>query len=101
MQVESRLSVQSKNSLLDFIQKTRRKIRSRTAVLGGGDIGFPLIFTGTVLFSVGLERALIVTMFSTLSLFILLILSKKDRFYPAMPFLTTGCLVGFAIAKII
>ena len=87
--------------MIPYIQKVGKKIKSRTAVLGGGDIGFPLIFTGTILVTMGLGRALIITCFATLSLLILLLLSKKDRFYPAMPFLTTGCLIGFAIAKLI
>jgi presenilin-like A22 family membrane protease len=75
--------------------------KKRTAVLGGGDVGFPLIFTGTVLVKYGLFSALIVTIFSTFALFILLFLSKKDRFYPAMPFLSAGCFLGFAIVKIL
>ena len=71
----------------------KRKVRM--AVLGGGDIGFPLIFAGTVLSSSGFLPALIVSLGATGSLFILLLLSQRDRFYPAMPFLTIGCAVGY------
>lgn len=67
----------------------------RTAVLGGGDIGFPLIFSGTVLAASGFVPALLVSLGATAALFILLLLSQKDKFYPAMPFLTLGCAVGY------
>ncbi len=67
----------------------------RTAVLGGGDIGFPLIFSGTVLAASGFVPALIVSVGSTAALFVLLLLSQKDKFYPAMPFLTLGCALGY------
>lgn len=81
--------------MLPYIQKEGKKSKTRTAVLGGGDIGFPLIFAGTILVSLGLLSSLIVALFSSFSLFLLLFFSKKDRFYPAMPFLTSGCLLGF------
>ncbi len=88
--------------MIPYMQKEgKKKTRVRTAVLGGGDIGFPLIFAGTILFTMGLPSALIVTFFTTLSLILLLLISKKDRFYPAMPFLTIGCLAGFAVAKLL
>jgi len=73
-----------------------KKVKVRTAVLGGGDIGFPLIFSGTVLASTGFIPALFVAIGTTLSLAALLAFSKKDRFYPAMPFLTIGCAIGYA-----
>jgi len=82
-------------------EKGKRKAKVRTAVLGGGDIGFPLIFAGTIFVAMGFFDALIISFFATLSLLVLLMMSKKDRFYPAMPFLTIGCLVGFAVVKFI
>jgi len=71
----------------------KRKVR--TAVLGGGDIGFPLIFAGTVLAASGFVPAVIVAVGATLALLVLLLFSQKDRFYPAMPFLTIGCALGY------
>ncbi len=67
----------------------------RTAVLGGGDIGFPLIFSGTVLAASGFVPALVVSLGATAALLVLLLLSQKDKFYPAMPFLTLGCALGY------
>jgi len=77
------------------------KKKVRTAVLGGGDIGFPLIFAGTVLVASGFIPALIVSACTTASLSILLLLSQKDRFYPAIPFLTAGCAVGYLITLLL
>jgi len=38
---------------------------------------------------------------TTLALFSLFMYAKKNKFYPAMPFLTAGCFIGFLIAKLI
>ncbi len=69
----------------------------RTAILGGGDIGFPLIFSGVVMKSFGFPMAWILPPVITLSLLLLLLLGKKKHFYPAIPFLTAGCLAGYGI----
>ena len=67
----------------------------KTAILGGGDIAFPLIFAGVVMKQVGFLTSLIIPVFVSAALFILMIKSKKDKFYPAMPFLSLGCLAGY------
>ncbi len=72
------------------------KKKVRTAVLGGGDLGFPLIFAGTVLKSTGFADALYIAAGATAALGVLLWLGQKDKFYPAMPFLTVGCAIGYA-----
>jgi len=73
----------------------------RTAILGGGDIGFPLIFSGVVLKNFGFYPSLIMPFVISLALLILLLLGKKKHFYPAIPFLTIGCIVGYLIVKLI
>jgi len=67
----------------------------KMAILGGGDIAFPLIFAGVVMKSTGFLTSLIIPVFVSAALLILLTKSKKDKFYPAMPFLSLGCLVGY------
>ena len=75
------------------------------AVLGGGDIGFPLLFAGVVMKGlmlsnpeiIGFLKALIIPVFVSLALLYLLISAKKDKFYPAMPYLTVGCIVGYFV----
>jgi presenilin-like A22 family membrane protease len=79
---------------------------SRNAILGGGDIAFPMLFAGVVLDEL-LQRGLskvaafgysfIVVVVAAAALLLLFTYAKKDRFYPAMPFLTAGCLVGYGI----
>jgi presenilin-like A22 family membrane protease len=71
------------------------------AILGGGDIGFPLFFSGVVLKNYGWIEGLIVTMAVSLALLILLIKSEKNKYYPAMPFLTAGCFLGLLIVYLI
>ena len=67
------------------------------AIIGGGDIGFPILFAGTVMASYGLQKAAIIPIFATLGLLALFLISKKGKFYPAMPFISAGCLVGYGI----
>jgi presenilin-like A22 family membrane protease len=83
------------------------KVKSvvRTAILGGGDIGFPLLFAGVVMkgmiltdgFLIGFLKTLIIPIVVSVALFLLFVKGKKDKFYPAMPFLTAGCFIGYAI----
>ncbi len=78
--------------------KEAKPQKVQTAVLGGGDMAFPLMFAGVVLTQMGFFKALIVPACTTIALILLLVLAKKDRFYPAMPFLAAGCFVGYLIA---
>lgn len=79
------------------------KGKAKIAVLGGGDIGFPLMFAGVVMKDLMLQtnaaflKTLIIPVFVSIALYILLTKGKKDRFYPAMPFLSIGCLVGYLV----
>lgn len=80
---------------------TQKKTTQRIAVLGGGDIGFPLLFAGVILKTYGVIPSLIIPIFSTAGLALLFMYGKKDRFYPAMPFLSVACLIGFAFVWLI
>ncbi|HSU72953.1 MAG TPA: presenilin family intramembrane aspartyl protease [Candidatus Binatia bacterium] len=77
----------------------------KTAILGGGDIGFPLLFAASVLKEYALAGqgwlALLIPPFAAVALALLLWLGKKDRFYPAMPFISAGCLIGIAVVWVI
>jgi len=79
-------------------KKTKKVVKIekvRTAILGGGDIAFPLLFAGVVMKNTGFLTSLIIPIFVSITLLILLVKSKEDRFYPAMPFLSLGCLAGY------
>lgn len=87
--------IKSKKKKQEFLKK--QKIKINLAVLGGGDVAFPLIFIGTILLKYNFVSAFIVTATTSLALALLLIFAKKGRFYPAMPFLTAGCLFGLLL----
>ncbi|MBS3108791.1 hypothetical protein J4409_02870 [Candidatus Woesearchaeota archaeon] len=70
--------------------------KNNIAVLGGGDLGFPLLFAGILLKDYGF-KSIIVSVTAAIALAILLYKSEKKKYYPAMPFLTAGCLVGYLI----
>ncbi|MEK6962860.1 MAG: presenilin family intramembrane aspartyl protease [Nanoarchaeota archaeon] len=83
-----------------------KKQEYKNAILGGGDLAFPLIFTGSAMehlllqgFTLpqALSHSVVIVLGSSAALFLLLTLAKKDRFYPAMPFLAIGCFVGYGV----
>ncbi len=73
----------------------------KTAILGGGDIGFPMLFVGVVLKSTGVLDAFLVILFAAIALLLLFFYSKKNKFYPAMPYLTVGCFAGYLVGLLI
>ncbi len=103
----------------------KKKVRS--AILGGGDIGFPLLFSGVVMQSLAnmpsvvaqvtptmsaasrgillsgllLPKVLIITITTTIALGLLFYFAEKDKFYPAMPFVSAGCLIGYGLMLLI
>jgi len=77
------------------------RVKARIAVLGGGDIGFPLIFAGVVLKEWGLLPSLIIPIFALIALAGLFYFSKEKKFYPAMPFISAGCFVGLLVSWLI
>jgi len=86
------LAKKSNNKIKD------KKMKVSLAILGGGDVVFPIITAGVVLRHIGLIPALIVTLSSVVALFWLFAIAKKGKFYPAMPFISAGLFVGIAIA---
>lgn len=82
-------------------KKSQKKLKVSVAILGGGDVVFPIILAGVVLRIWGFFPALIISIFATIALSILLYYSEKGKFYPAMPFISAGCFVGLAIAYLI
>ncbi len=72
----------------------REKAELRSAILGGGDISFPLFFAGVVFKEFGMIPALIIPLFTTAGLAALLFTSQEKKFYPAMPPLAIACFIG-------
>jgi presenilin-like A22 family membrane protease len=78
-----------------------KKIRVNVAILGGGDLAWSMIFMGTVLMTFGAIAGLIVAICATIALSLLFYLSEKGRFYPAMPFITSGCFIALGIVYLL
>lgn len=94
------------------IGKTKEKQKEvREAILGGGDIAFPLLFAGVVLEmlvnvsqlpkEIALMKTLLIPVFVSIALLFLFIKGKEGHYYPAMPFLTLGCLIGLGFVMIL
>ena len=80
------------------------------AIIGGGDVAFPLIFSGVVMGSLvkvgqisemAFLKTLIIPLFVCATLLFLLLKGKQGKFYPAMPFVTAGCLIAYGIILLI
>ena len=75
--------------------------KAHMAILGGGDIAFPLIFSGVIIKEMGLWQSLIIPFFALGGLAFLLWWADKGKFYPAMPFISAGCFVGLGVVWLI
>ena len=102
--------LKEKSEIKVAIPKGFKEKEVKSAILGGGDIAFPLLFTGAVMTwqiqnnvsqQMAFFQSLIVSLFAGIALFLLLIKSKKDKFYPAMPFISVGCFIGLGIIYLI
>lgn len=72
----------------------KKKIKVNIAILGGGDVVFPIITSGVMFNTLGFVSAVWVILGATLGLTFLFYISEKKKFYPAMPFITSGILLG-------
>jgi presenilin-like A22 family membrane protease len=76
-------------------------IKVGVAMLGGGDIAFSLIFAGVIYRTAGLIPGLMIVAGSSLALLWLFLFSKKGKFYPAMPYITAGCIIAWLLTNLI
>ena len=91
------------------IPEKEPKRKKSVAVLGGGDIGFTLIFAGVVMkdlmlqetMLIGFLKTLIIPAVVSLALLFLLMKGEKDKFYPAMPILSLGCFLGWLVVWLV
>jgi len=76
----------------------KAKIKVNLAILGGGDIIFPIITAG-IFYKIyaSIWPALIISLSATLGLLTLFILARKGKFYPAMPFITIAMYLGMLV----
>jgi len=78
-----------------------KKMKVNVAILGGGDIVFPMILAGVVLHTFGFLPALIIAIGATAALATLFSYSQKGKFYPAMPFITAGCFIALGLVYLL
>ena len=88
------------------VSSSKPKKGSAIAVLGGGDIALPLLFGAVVLKSLvetgvspssALALSAIIAVTSTLFLALLFFFSQRGKFYPAMPTVSAGAILGWLI----
>ncbi|MGM5483917.1 MAG: presenilin family intramembrane aspartyl protease [Nanobdellota archaeon] len=84
-----------------FVSSNKGNKSVKKAIIGGGDITFPLLFSGAVLKMTGsFFVPIIIVILAALSLFLLLEFGKPNKYYPAMPFISAGCFLGYFIPLI-
>ena len=82
-------------------KKLKTKIKVNMAILGGGDVIFPIITAGVMLKTFGFMSALFVIIGATCGLGYLFFFAAKKKFYPAMPFITAGIFAGIILGYLI
>ncbi len=83
------------------LKAKNKKVKVSVAILGGGDVVFPLILAGVVLNTFSLLPASIIVLGATIALGTLFYFSEKGKAYPAMPFITAGCFIALGIVYLI
>ena len=78
-----------------------KRVNVQVAILGGGDVVFPIIIAGVVVQQLSFWHGLLISLGATLALALLFYLSKKGKFYPAMPFISMGCFIALALAYLL
>jgi presenilin-like A22 family membrane protease len=80
-----------------------KKIKVNLAILGGGDVVFPIITAGVLMTASGwgIIPALLSLLGATLGLSYLFFFAEKGKFYPAMPFITAGIFLGILVGWLI
>jgi len=79
----------------------KKSAKVSVAILGGGDVVFPIILASTVMQQLSFWHGFIVSIGATLALAVLFYMSEKGKFYPAMPFISIGCFLALGIAYLI
>ncbi|MCW1301134.1 MAG: presenilin family intramembrane aspartyl protease [Candidatus Nanoarchaeia archaeon] len=77
------------------------RYRDEVAFLGGGDVVFVMLFSTVMAKFYGIAYALISIYLATITIFLLGVFGERKKFYPAMPFLTSSCLLSFLIANVL
>jgi len=96
-------AMRSKIKKMKKSELKKKKIKVNVAILGGGDVIFPLITAGVMLktFPGTIIPALLVILGAALGLSYLFVFAKKKKFYPAMPFISAGIFIAIGLSYLI
>jgi len=94
-----KLKIKYKNKTMPKKVK-EKKFKVSLAILGGGDVIFPIITAGVFMLAYNIVPALFIIFGAFAGLSSIFIFSKKGKAYPAMPFITTGIFAGLLLWKI-
>lgn len=92
------LKIKYKNKEMPSSVK-KKKFKVNLAILGGGDVIFPIITAGVFMRAYGIIPAIFIIVGSLAGLLSIFLFSKKGKAYPAMPYITTGIFLGLLIWK--
>jgi presenilin-like A22 family membrane protease len=96
---------QSNLKKADAISLAKPKTDERTySILGGGDIGFPVLLAAAVYFTRGLQDAVIVAAFSLVGLigaYVIQAKFAKGKAVPALPPIAVFSLIGMALVSFV
>ena len=104
------MSRKTRLKLKKMKKSKRKKIRVNFAILGGGDVIFPIIASGVVLRRFGFTNVLglqiplasiLIILGAVLGLGSLLLFSEKKKFYPAMPFISAGIFLALGLCYLV
>jgi len=79
----------------------KKKFKVNLAILGGGDVIFPIITAGVFMQVYGLISALFIIFGALAGLIFLFAITKKGKAYPAMPYISVGIFLGMLLWKTI
>lgn len=96
-----KINLKIKNKTMTKEEASKKGIKVNIAILGGGDVIFPIITSGVVLKTWGVFPAIAVIFGAFAGLLSLLVFSEKKKFYPAMPFITAGIFLAIGICWLI
>lgn len=98
---KDKLLIEKLKKLKDKSKAKLKKIQVSVAILGGGDVIFPIIMAGVVLNQFGFLSSIIIALGATIALSALFYYSEKGRFYPAMPFISAGCFIALGVVYLL
>jgi presenilin-like A22 family membrane protease len=94
-------ALKAKTKKMKKSELRKKGVKVNIAILGGGDIVFPIITAGVVMEFLGLWPAILTIIGATAGISYLFFFGKKKKFYPAMPFITAGMFIGMFLGWIL